>query len=293
MSKEKRLGRGLSALFESEIEEDQVQEKPLKGEMIENISVDQLNPGQYQPRKRFDEESLQELADSIIEQGLMQPIIVRKSENNFEIIAGERRWRAAKLAKVDTIPVIVRDINDRTASIIALIENMQRVDLSAIEEADGIKKMIDEFGMTHEEASDAVGKSRSAVSNLLRLLQLTDFVKDKLNSGDIDMGHARALISLSADQQNMVCQKIINEKLSVRKVEELIQSGITKVNNKKISKVNNKNNDIEILQKEFSDKLGFPVSIENKNNNSGLIKIKYRNLDELDILLNKLKLNQS
>jgi ParB family chromosome partitioning protein len=293
MSKEKRLGRGLSALFESEIEEDQVQEKPLKGEMIENISVDQLNPGQYQPRKRFDEESLQELADSIIEQGLMQPIIVRKAENNFEIIAGERRWRAAKLAKVETIPVIVRDINDRTASIIALIENMQRVDLSSIEEAEGIKKMIDEFGMTHEEASDAVGKSRSAVSNLLRLLQLTDFVKDKLNSGDIDMGHARALISLSADQQNMVCQKIINEKLSVRKVEELIQSGISKVNNKKISKDNNKNNDIEILQKEFSDKLGFPVSIENKNNNSGLIKIKYRNLDELDILLNKLKLNQS
>ena len=293
MSKEKRLGRGLSALFESEIEEDQVQEKPLKGEMIEKISVDLLSPGQYQPRKRFDEESLQELADSIIEQGLMQPVIVRKSDNNFEIIAGERRWRAAKLAKLDTIPVIVRDINDRTASIIALIENMQRVDLSSIEEAEGIKKMIDEFGMTHEEASDAVGKSRSAVSNLLRLLQLTDFVKDKLNSGDIDMGHARALISLSADQQNMVCQKIINEKLSVRKVEELIQSGITKVNNKKISKVNNKNNDIEILQKEFSDKLGFPVSIENKNNNSGLIKIKYRNLDELDILLNKLKLNQS
>ncbi len=293
MSKEKRLGRGLSALFESEIEEDQVQEKPLKGEMIENVSVDQLSPGQYQPRKRFDEESLQELADSIIEQGLMQPIIVRKSDNNFEIIAGERRWRAAKLAKLDTIPVIVRDINDRTASIIALIENMQRVDLSSIEEAEGIKKMIDEFGMTHEEASDAVGKSRSAVSNLLRLLQLTDFVKDKLNSGDIDMGHARALISLSADQQNMVCQKIINEKLSVRKVEELIQSGITKVNNKKISKDNNKNNDIEILQKEFSEKLGFPVTIENKNNNSGLIKIKYRNLDELDILLNKLKLNQS
>jgi ParB family chromosome partitioning protein len=293
MSKEKRLGRGLSALFESEIEEDQVQEKPLKGEMIENVSVDQLSPGKYQPRKRFDEESLQELADSIIEQGLMQPVIVRKSDNNFEIIAGERRWRAAKLAKLDTIPVIVRDINDRTASIIALIENMQRVDLSSIEEAEGIKKMIDEFGMTHEEASDAVGKSRSAVSNLLRLLQLTDFVKDKLNLGHIDMGHARALISLSADQQNMVCQKIINEKLSVRKVEELLQSGIAKQNNKKISKDNNKNNDIEILQKEFSDKLGFPVTIDNKNNNSGLIKIKYRNLDELDILLNKLKLNQS
>ena len=293
MSKEKRLGRGLSALFESEIEEDQVQEKPLKGEMIEKISVDLLSPGQYQPRKRFDEESLQELADSIIEQGLMQPVIVRKSDNNFEIIAGERRWRAAKLAKLDTIPVIVRDINDRTASIIALIENMQRVDLSSIEEAEGIKKMIDEFGMTHEEASDAVGKSRSAVSNLLRLLQLTDFVKDKLNLGHIDMGHARALISLSADQQNMVCQKIINEKLSVRKVEELLQSGIAKQNNKKISKDNKKNNDIEILQKEFSDKLGFPVTIDNKNNNSGLIKIKYRNLDELDILLNKLKLNQS
>jgi len=293
MSKEKRLGRGLSALFESEIEEDQVQEKPLKGEMIENISVDQLNPGQYQPRKRFDEESLQELADSIIEQGLMQPIIVRKSENNFEIIAGERRWRAAKLAKLETIPVIVREINDRTASVIALIENMQRVDLSSIEEAEGIKKMIDEFGMTHEEASDAVGKSRSAITNLLRLLQLTDFVKEKLNSGDIDMGHARALIPLSTDQQNMVCQKIINEKLSVRKVEDLIQFGITNIKNKKLIKDNNKNNDIQILQKEITDKLGFPVMIENKNNNSGLIKIKYRNLDELDILLNKLKLNQS
>ena len=293
MSKEKRLGRGLSALFESEIEEDQVQEKPLKGEMIENISVDQLNPGQYQPRKRFDEESLQELADSIIEQGLMQPIIVRKSENNFEIIAGERRWRAAKLAKLETIPVIVREINDRTASVIALIENMQRVDLSSIEEAEGIKKMIDEFGMTHEEASDAVGKSRSAITNLLRLLQLTDFVKEKLNSGDIDMGHARALIPLSTDQQNMICQKIINEKLSVRKVEDLIQFGITNIKNKKLIKDNNKNNDIQILQKEITDKLGFPVMIENKNNNSGLIKIKYRNLDELDILLNKLKLNQS
>jgi len=293
MSKEKRLGRGLSALFESEIEEDQVQEKPLKGEMIENIALNKLSPGHYQPRKSFDEKSLQELADSIIEQGLMQPIIARKKENNYEIIAGERRWRAAKLAKLETIPVIVREINDRTASIIALIENMQRVDLSSIEEAEGIKKMIDEFGMTHEEASDAVGKSRSAITNLLRLLQLTDFVKEKLNSGDIDMGHARALIPLSTDQQNMVCQKIINEKLSVRKVEDLIQFGITNIKNKKLIKDNNKNNDIQILQKEITDKLGFPVMIENKNNNSGLIKIKYRNLDELDILLNKLKLNQS
>ena len=189
--------------------------------------------------------------------------------------------------------MIVREINDRTASIIALIENMQRVDLSSIEEAEGIKKMIDEFGMTHEEASDAVGKSRSAITNLLRLLQLTDFVKEKLISGDIDMGHARALIPLSTDQQNMVCQKIINEKLSVRKVEDLIQFGITNIKNKKLIKDNNKNSDIQILQKEITDKLGFPVMIENKNNNSGLIKIKYRNLDELDILLNKLKLNQS
>lgn len=293
MSKEKRLGRGLSALFESEIEEEQLNEKPLKGEIIENIALNKLSPGQYQPRKSFDEKSLQELADSIIEQGLMQPIIARKKENNYEIIAGERRWRAAKLAKLETIPVIVREINDRTASIIALIENMQRVDLSSIEEAEGIKKMIDEFGMTHEEASDAVGKSRSAITNLLRLLQLTDFVKEKLNSGDIDMGHARALIPLSTDQQNMVCQKIIHEKLSVRKVEDLIQFGITNIKNKRLIKDNNKNNDIQILQKEITDKLGFPVMIENKNNNSGLIKIKYRNLDELDILLNKLKLNQS
>ena len=289
MTKEKRLGRGLSALFENELEENILNEDVISGESIQEISIDKLISGKFQPRKSFNLESIKELSESIIEQGLIQPVIVRKSDNNFEIIAGERRWRAAKLAKLDTIPVIVRDINDRTASIIALIENMQRVDLSSIEEAEGIKKMIDEFGMTHEEASDAVGKSRSAVSNLLRLLQLTDFVKDKLNSGDIDMGHARALISLSADKQNMVCQKIINEKLSVRKVEEFIQSGITKVSNKKISKVNIKNNDIEILQKEISENLGFSVEVVNKINNSGIIKIKYRNLDELDILVKKLK----
>ena len=283
MSKEKRLGRGLSALFESEIEEDQVQEKPLKGEMIENISVDQLNPGQYQPRKRFDKESLQELADSIIEQGLMQPIIVRKSDNNFEIIAGERRWRAAKLAKLNTIPVIIRDINDRTASIIALIENMQRVDLSSIEEAEGIKKMIDEFGMTHEEASDAVGKSRSAVSNLLRLLQLTDFVKDKLNLGHIDMGHARALIGVPDAVAK--ARQIVEKKLSVRDVEKST-SKYKQVRKKQTQKDPN----ILDLERELSDKIGLKTSIHfNESGSSGSLTLFYSDLNQLDEIMKRLK----
>ena len=201
MTKEKRLGRGLSALFENELEENKLNEDVMSGESIQEISIDKLISGKFQPRKSFNLESIKELSDSIIEQGLMQPIIVRKADKNlFEIIAGERRWRAAQLAKLKTMPAIVRDINDRSASIIALIENMQREDLTALEEAEGIQKMINEFGMTHEAAADAVGKSRSTVTNLLRLLLLSDFVKEKLNAKEIDMGHARALVSLAPDQ---------------------------------------------------------------------------------------------
>ena len=220
----------------------------------------------------------------------MQPIIVRKADKNlFEIIAGERRWRAAQLAKLKTMPAIVRDINDRSASIIALIENMQREDLTALEEAEGIQKMINEFGMTHEAAADAVGKSRSTVTNLLRLLLLSDFVKEKLNAKEIDMGHARALLSLAPDQQNMICQKIIQENLSVRKVEDLINDNLSEKKTKKILDQKESNKDLKNLEKELSEKLGYTVIIDNKVNNSGQIKIKYRNLDELDILIKSLK----
>ena len=290
MTKEKRLGRGLSALFENELEENILNEEVISGESIQEISIDKLISGKFQPRKSFNLESIKELSESIIEQGLMQPIIVRKAEKNlFEIIAGERRWRAAQLAKLNSMPAIVRDINDRSASIIALIENMQREDLTALEEAEGIQKMINEFGMTHEAAADAVGKSRSTVTNLLRLLLLSDFVKEKLNAKEIDMGHARALLSLAPDQQNMICQKIIQENLSVRKVEDLINDNLSGKKTKKILDQKESNKDLKNLEKELSEKLGFTVTIDNKVNNSGQIKIKYRNLDELDILIKSLK----
>jgi ParB family chromosome partitioning protein len=290
MTKEKRLGRGLSALFENELEENKLNEDVISGETIQEISIDKLISGKFQPRKSFNSESIKELSDSIIEQGLMQPIIVRKADKNlFEIIAGERRWRAAQLAKLKTMPAIVRDINDRSASIIALIENMQREDLTALEEAEGIQKMINEFGMTHEAAADAVGKSRSTVTNLLRLLLLSDFVKEKLNAKEIDMGHARALLSLAPDQQNMICQKIIQENLSVRKVEDLINDNLSEKKTKKILDQKESNEDLKNLEKELSEKLGYTVTIDNKVNNSGQIKIKYRNLDELDILIKSLK----
>lgn len=290
MTKEKRLGRGLSALFENELEENKLNEDVISGESIQEISIDKLISGKFQPRKSFNSESIKELSDSIIEQGLMQPIIVRKADKNlFEIIAGERRWRAAQLAKLKTMPAIVRDINDRSASIIALIENMQREDLTALEEAEGIQKMINEFGMTHEAAADAVGKSRSTVTNLLRLLLLSDFVKEKLNAKEIDMGHARALLSLAPDQQNMICQKIIQENLSVRKVEDLINDNLSEKKTKKILDQKESNKDLKNLEKELSEKLGYTVTIDNKVNNSGQIKIKYRNLDELDILIKSLK----
>jgi ParB family chromosome partitioning protein len=290
MTKEKRLGRGLSALFENELEENILNEEVISGESIQEISIDKLISGKFQPRKSFNLESIKELSESIIEQGLMQPIIVRKAEKNlFEIIAGERRWRAAQLAKLNSMPAIVRDINDRSASIIALIENMQREDLTALEEAEGIQKMINEFGMTHEAAADAVGKSRSSVTNLLRLLLLSDFVKEKLNAKEIDMGHARALLSLAPDQQNMICQKIIQENLSVRKVEDLINDNLNGKKTKKPQVQKESNKDLRNLEKELSEKLGYTVSIDNKVNNSGQIKIKYRNLDELDILIKSLK----
>ena len=291
MTKEKRLGRGLSALFENELEENILNEEVISGESIQEISIDKLISGKFQPRKSFNLESIKELSESIIEQGLMQPIIVRKAEKNlFEIIAGERRWRAAQLAKLNSMPAIVRDINDRSASIIALIENMQREDLTALEEAEGIQKMINEFGMTHEAAADAVGKSRSSVTNLLRLLLLSDFVKEKLNAKEIDMGHARALVSLAPDQQNMICQKIIQENLSVRKVEDLINDNLNGKKTKKPQVQKESNKDLRNLEKELSEKLGYTVSIDNKVNNSGQIKIKYRNLDELEILIKSLKL---
>jgi ParB family chromosome partitioning protein len=221
----------------------------------------------------------------------MQPIIVRPIGNDqYEIIAGERRWRAAKLAGLNEVPVITKNIPDESALVMALIENIQREDLNPLEEAIGIKRLIDEFNMTHEEAADAVGKSRVTVSNLLRLLTLTKPVRDRLLSGKIDMGHARALIGLEGSLQIMFCEEVIQKNLSVREVEALVKNlqNNYKKDKPKLSPKRT-NADVRQLEESLAESLGASVTIEAKNNGSGVLKVHYRNLEQLDEILKKIK----
>jgi ParB family chromosome partitioning protein len=237
------------------------------------------------------EEALLALSQSILKQGVMQPIIVRPVGNNqYEIIAGERRWRAAKLANLNDVPVIIKNIPDESALAMALIENIQRENLNPLEEAVGIKRLIDEFNMTHEEAADAVGKSRVTVSNLLRLLTLTKPVQDRLLNGKIDMGHARALIGLEGSQQIMLCEEIIQKNLSVREVETLVknlQNGYKTGSSPSSPKKTNA--DVRQLEESLAEALGASVTIDAKKNGSGILKVHYRNLEQLDEILKKIK----
>ena len=286
MVKAKGLGRGLDALLLSGEEDAQKNEGSLQ-----TLLISELQPGKYQPRSIMQEEALLALSQSILKQGVMQPIIVRPVGNNqYEIIAGERRWRAAKLANLNEVPVIIKNIPDESALAMALIENIQREDLNPLEEAIGIKRLIDEFNMTHEEAADAVGKSRVTVSNLLRLLTLTKPVQDRLLSGKIDMGHARALIGLEGSQQIMLCEEVIQKNLSVREVEALVknlQNGYIKDTQKSSPK--KANADVRQLEESLAETLGASVTIDAKKNGSGVLKVHYRNLEQLDEILKKIK----
>ena len=280
--KNRGLGRGLDALLSND--GDNVSSKI---ETTNVMPLSQLTPGKFQPRKNFNQDSLKELAESIKAQGIIQPILVRMTSNNqFEIIAGERRWQAAKIAKLDEVPVVVKDISDSTALAMALIENIQREDLNVIEEARGIKRLIDEFKITHEAAAEAVGKSRAAVSNTLRLLSLCEHAQYALETNKIEMGHARAILSLSPIDQAMMCQKIVNQKLTVREVEKEVSEGSTK----KTSPKQSKDHDIQRLENELSDRFGTNISISHKQSGKGSINFKYSNLDELERIIAKLKL---
>ncbi len=286
MVKAKGLGRGLDALLLSGEEDVQKNEGSLQ-----TLLISELQPGKYQPRSIMQEEALHALSQSILKQGVMQPIIVRPVGNNqYEIIAGERRWRAAKLANLNEVPVIIKNIPDESALAMALIENIQREDLNPLEEAIGIKRLIDEFDMTHEEAADAVGKSRVTVSNLLRLLTLTKPVQDRLLSGKIDMGHARALIGLEGSQQIMLCEEAIQKNLSVREVEALVknlQNSYKTDTQKALPKKTNA--DVRQLEDSLAETLGASVTIDAKKNGSGTLKVHYRNLEQLDEILKKIK----
>lgn len=280
MSKNKGLGRGLDALLSGEIEESS------SADQLKTMPVTALQPGKYQPRTFMDPASLESLAESIRAQGIMQPIVVRKvSQDRYEIIAGERRWRAAQLAGLTQVPVIIREIPDEAALAMALIENIQREDLNPIEEAHGLQKLMDEFAMTHEVIAKAVGLSRSAVSNTLRLLNLHAKVQDLLLSNQLDMGHARALLSLQGAEQVALANEIVLNKLTVRDAESLAKRAQQKAGTK--SSVTKKSRDLLTLQESLSEKLGFSVSLDCNAKGAGTMKIRFSNLDQLDEIIKK------
>lgn len=280
----KGLGRGLDALLSGMSESS-------SGDELRELDVAQLRPGKYQPRTRMDEASLDELASSIRAQGVMQPILVRElAEGGYEIIAGERRWRASQRAGLATVPVLVRRVPDGVALAMALIENIQREDLNSLEEAQGIQRLIDEFGMTHQEAADAVGRSRSAASNLLRLLNLHQPVQEMLMDGRLDMGHARALLVLDGGEQMLLANKIALEGLSVREAERLVQQHGRREEKPATVKSGGKDRDLERLEEEVSASLGTRVEIRAGAKGRGKLIIDYMDLDHLDSLLNRLKM---
>ncbi len=281
----KGLGRGLDALLTGGRSE--------KDDVLKELNVTMLKPGKYQPRSHMDTASLNELAASIKAQGVMQPILVRQmSDSSYEIIAGERRWRAAQLAGLSHVPVLVRSVTDNAALAMALIENIQREDLNPLEEAVGIQRLIDEFKMTHQTAADAVGRSRSAASNLLRLLKLPLAVQSLLMEGKLDMGHARALLSLEGAQQITTANQVAIEQLSVRETEELVNGLVAgDIKTKPQVKTKKLDRDVFRLQESLSSQLGTKVEIKAAKNGSGKLIVVYQSNDHLSGLLEKLKLS--
>ncbi len=283
MNKPKGLGRGLDALLGGN-----KPEKNSEGE-LRQLAIGDLRPGKYQPRTHMDPAALQELADSIKERGVVQPILVRGvAGNKFEIIAGERRWRAAQLAGLTTVPALVREIADDAALGIGLIENIQREDLNAMEEAAGIQRLIDEFKLTHDEAAKAVGRSRSAVTNLLRLLELAKPVQDMVMAQKLDMGHARALLSLAKAKQVELAHQIVHKQLSVREAERLAKATSTPPKVAKSALSNNA--DARRLETDLSDKLGTTVTIKLDKKNNGSLNIAFMGFEHLDGILERTKL---
>lgn len=287
MSVKKRgLNRGLDALLGNLAGQDD-REGGKEGVPLQTLPIEYLQRGKYQPRKDIDPEKLQELADSIKAQGIVQPIVVRTLEpEKYEIIAGERRWRAAQLAGLQHVPVVVKEIDDRAAMAIALIENIQREDLNPLEEAEALRRLLDEFEMTHQQIADAVGKSRVTVTNLLRLMDLHPEVKKLLASRQLEMGHARALLSLDGAQQVALANKIAKDGLTVRAVERLVRDSQAEPKKPK-AKVIDK--DTLRLQEDLTAKLGAKVSIEHKESGAGRLVIAYSSLEELDGILEQIK----
>jgi ParB family chromosome partitioning protein len=283
MIRPKGLGRGLDALLAGSDEKSE-------REPLQTLAIDRLKPGRYQPRTRMDEAALDELAASVREHGVMQPILVRPVEGGrFEIIAGERRWRAAQRAGLAEVPALVKSVPDQAALALALIENIQREDLNPLEQANGIQRLIDEFGLTHDAAAKAVGRSRSAVSNLLRLRELAKPVQEYLMDGRLDMGHARALLGLAPGAQAAAAARIVAQGLSVRETERLAHHLAQPGRRRGKRGPRAADPDLARLQDELAERLGAKVTIEPRKAGSGRLVIAYSSLDELDGILARLR----
>jgi ParB family chromosome partitioning protein len=289
VARKKGLGRGLEALLGSSA--DIAEPVKIDG-APHTLPLDKLQAGKYQPRTRMDEGALQELAASIRAQGLMQPILVRPvAADRYEIIAGERRFRAARLAGLDEVPVLVRDVPDQAAAAMALIENIQREDLNPLEEAQGIQRLLDEFGFTHEQAAESVGRSRSAVSNLLRLLNLAAPVQTMLLAGDLDMGHARALLAVDAATQITLANQVVNKRMSVRETEKLVTSTAKAAPAVKAKVHHDGGRDTRRLEEELSDLLAATVRIKLGRRGRGQVLVDFGDLDALEGILARLRGN--
>lgn len=284
MVKMRGLGRGLDALLGG----GDAPGTAASADQPAELKLDRLRPGKYQPRTHMDDAALNELADSIKEQGVMQPILVRPvSGGHYEIIAGERRWRAAGIAGLDAVPVLVRAVPDNAALAMALIENIQREDLNPLEQANGIQRLIAEFGMTHERAAEMVGRSRSAVTNLLRLLSLAAPVRELVHQGKLDMGHARALLALSGIQQIETARAISSRGLSVRDAERLVGRLVRGASGRKAARAADR--DVLRLQEELAQTLGTKVTIKTARKGRGTLAIHYTTLAQLDAILARLQ----
>ncbi len=297
MSKKSRgLGRGLNALLGNAAEIRQLTNpEPVASAAastsssgLQVLPVDLIQRGRYQPRVHFEPQALQELADSIRAQGVIQPIVVRPlGTGSYELIAGERRWRASQVAGMDTIPAVIRELDDSTAAAISIIENIQREDLNPLEESRALQRLIDEFTMTHQEVADSVGRSRTAVTNLLRLRELNEDVKTLVDEKQIEMGHARALLAITGLEQSVLAKKVADKGMSVRETEALVRRHLNPESHT-VSAAPRIDPDIKRLSEELSERIGAPVTLENKSGGKGKLIISYSSLDELDGILTRI-----
>ena len=286
--KRKGLGRGLDALLGGAALAPAADGE--SGGELRQIPVDRVQRGKYQPRRDMQEEALKDLADSIRQQGVVQPIVVRPvGEDRYEIIAGERRWRAAQMAGLEKVPAVVRDVPDKTAIAMALIENIQRADLNALEEAEAMQRLISEFEMTHQDAAEAVGRSRAAVTNLLRLLELGREVQELVRGGALEMGHARALLALKGTAQTLAARQVVDRGLTVRDTEKLVRKRLEEAGETRAAAGKRADPNVTRLERQLTEKLGAKVAVEQSGKGKGRLVIHYSSLDELDGILAHIK----